>query len=335
MENRRSKSPRYKKLSEDEQILIKDAYISGLSYREIKEKHGYGYGTLSMYLTRLLSKEVLSERQRKRGQFLTEGGREKLRENGRNRIKHSSKILTNPERVLIEILRDEGVGILFPSYIEEMFSVQSDKDGELYSQYPIQRYVCDFVSLSKKTVIRVNGDFWHGNPLLYEGANLSKIQKFNIGRDILCKNYLESEGWIVCDLWETDILWNKERVKNTLRSFNILSSVSQAETPVPDWSETLKSRWFKTSKPVKEKQIAVCPICGVEFCKKQENSKYCSAPCAQKVPPKVEAPPKEILETEVATMTCVSLGKKYGVSDNTIRNWANRYGITQFKQKKR
>jgi len=42
---------------------------------------------------------------------------------------------------------------------------------------------------------------------------------------------------------------------------------------------------------------------------------------------KVIWPSKEILEGEIKEFSMVSLGKKYGVSDNAIRKWCKKYGI--------
>lgn len=42
---------------------------------------------------------------------------------------------------------------------------------------------------------------------------------------------------------------------------------------------------------------------------------------------KVVRPEKEILEKEIKTNTMVSLGKKYGVSDNAVKKWCKSYGI--------
>jgi len=42
---------------------------------------------------------------------------------------------------------------------------------------------------------------------------------------------------------------------------------------------------------------------------------------------KVIRPEKNILEKEIKTNTMVSLGKKYGVSDNAVRKWCKIYGI--------
>ena len=42
---------------------------------------------------------------------------------------------------------------------------------------------------------------------------------------------------------------------------------------------------------------------------------------------KVERPSKEILEKEILNNSMVSIGKKYGVSDNAIRKWCQSYNI--------
>jgi len=42
---------------------------------------------------------------------------------------------------------------------------------------------------------------------------------------------------------------------------------------------------------------------------------------------KVERPSKEDLEKEILNNSMVSIGKKYGVSDNAIRNWCQSYNI--------
>lgn len=42
---------------------------------------------------------------------------------------------------------------------------------------------------------------------------------------------------------------------------------------------------------------------------------------------KIERPAKEILEKEITELSMVSLGKKYGVSDNAVRKWCKCYNI--------
>jgi hypothetical protein len=55
--------------------------------------------------------------------------------------------------------------------------------------------------------------------------------------------------------------------------------------------------------------------------------KYCSIECSHNSSRKVERPSKVELERNILTMSYVAIGKKYGVSDNTIRKWAKSYGI--------
>ena len=66
-----------------------------------------------------------------------------------------------------------------------------------------------------------------------------------------------------------------------------------------------------------------CSFCG----KETKNKKYCSTSCSSKSQQKVVRPPKEELEKEVAYITFVDLGKKYGVTDNAVRKWCRSYGI--------
>lgn len=42
---------------------------------------------------------------------------------------------------------------------------------------------------------------------------------------------------------------------------------------------------------------------------------------------KVERPSKNDLQQDVSTMAMTAVGKKYGVTDNTIRKWCKAYGI--------
>ena len=66
-----------------------------------------------------------------------------------------------------------------------------------------------------------------------------------------------------------------------------------------------------------------CKNCG----KKTTNKKYCSPKCYRISSRKVNRPSKKQLEKDIKTMTWVSIGRKYGVSDNAIRKWAKQYNI--------
>lgn len=70
-----------------------------------------------------------------------------------------------------------------------------------------------------------------------------------------------------------------------------------------------------------------CKQCGVEFTPWSRKRKYCSEDCSQKSQRKCERPKKEELEKMISEMSWVEIGRKYNVSDNTIRKWAKKYII--------
>ncbi|PIS11793.1 MAG: hypothetical protein COT73_02000 [Bdellovibrio sp. CG10_big_fil_rev_8_21_14_0_10_47_8] len=70
----------------------------------------------------------------------------------------------------------------------------------------------------------------------------------------------------------------------------------------------------------------MCPECKKEF-RGQKRRKYCSTECSRKAHRKVERPSKEVLQKEIETTSILATGRKYGVSDNTVRKWARAYGI--------
>lgn len=77
-----------------------------------------------------------------------------------------------------------------------------------------------------------------------------------------------------------------------------------------------------------------CLICNTQIFGKRKK-KYCSTACYHKSRKgkdnlycrKVERPSKEVLELEIKTNSFLSLGRKYGVSDNAIRKWCRSYKI--------
>jgi len=68
----------------------------------------------------------------------------------------------------------------------------------------------DFVFRSKKTVVFIDSDFWHGHKtrLIMPKTNLSywrqKIQR-NKKRDKIVNSALRKEGWKIIRIWEHDI----------------------------------------------------------------------------------------------------------------------------------
>lgn len=71
------------------------------------------------------------------------------------------------------------------------------------------------------------------------------------------------------------------------------------------------------------KPTGKCPTCQTDVF----NTKYCSTMCAQDGLRRAERPSKEELAQLIETTSFVQIGKKYGVSDNAVRKWANHYGL--------
>ena len=87
----------------------------------------------------------------------------------------------------------------------------------------LRKYFVDFYLPDYKAIIEVNGDYWHINPNIYDldGNDDNKItltsQQQEILKntdDTLRKNELESYGYKVFVLWETDIHENLDELMN-------------------------------------------------------------------------------------------------------------------------
>lgn len=66
-----------------------------------------------------------------------------------------------------------------------------------------------------------------------------------------------------------------------------------------------------------------CPVCQATVSK----DKYCSQACFYQSQRKANRPDKQTLEALIKTNTWRAIAKLYGVTDNTIKNWANKYNI--------
>lgn len=78
-----------------------------------------------------------------------------------------------------------------------------------------------------------------------------------------------------------------------------------------------------------------CALCGDVFVPRTRKQRYCSQACGmrhdngRRAPKpknrKVERPSYEELMADVASMSFVAIGRKYGVSDNAVRKWIRWY----------
>lgn len=82
--------------------------------------------------------------------------------------------------------------------------------------YPQPNFMCE-----KKTIIEVDGDWWHGNPIRFPIPN--QMQKEQIEEDACRNEELRAAGFNVIRLWETDIK------KMSLDSFKAILNINKKE----------------------------------------------------------------------------------------------------------
>ena len=66
------------------------------------------------------------------------------------------------------------------------------------------------------------------------------------------------------------------------------------------------------------KRVIFCPVCG----KETTNKKYCSDACFKFSLRVVKRPDRDTLKQDLSEMSWCAVGRKYGVTDNTVRKWA-------------
>lgn len=329
-----------KKIINDEEILR--LYKEGLSYSEVKDKTGACYHRIAKIVKGIRSRKEARDIVVKKGKWkLSERGRDSLSRHAKKSCQKYGKVWTKPEQEFKNILNSIGIGVKFSNDIKKMFGVIDDENPTVYFQYPLQRYVCDFVDINNKTIYAVNGDFWHANPLLYDHNNLTKIQKHNVHHDKNRKIYLQDKGWMIVDIWESEIEWNKELVIEKIwasRKKANPSALHAEDTRIVtsdahlDWSEKVKALWFRKPKGRPSKrQEKICIVCNKKFvangARQIDRQKFCTLSCYKVSCRKISWPPKEELIKDIESMSFSAIGRKYGVSDNTIRKWAKFYKI--------
>lgn len=181
------------------------------------------------------------------------------------------------------------------SYPEKYFSEVFEKENiKVERYYYIGLYELDFCIPEKKIDIEIDGDQHYDDKKVLESDKRRTI-------------YLEDNGWDIIRIRWSD--YNKlshdeklEFIKNLKKYVDNLIN----EKPTID---------------KKEKNGYNLCECGN---KKWKTSKSC-VDCSKKLQRKVERPTLEQLKNDVEELGYLGSGKKYGVSDNSIRKWIKLY----------
>ena len=80
-----------------------------------------------------------------------------------------------------------------------------DLTARFEEEFHLKYYSLDFSFPDQKIAIECQGTFFHVDPRFYPRGPENKIQRRNFGRDKAKKKYLDKHGWILIELWETEI----------------------------------------------------------------------------------------------------------------------------------
>lgn len=112
------------------------------------------------------------------------------------------------------------------------------------------------------------------------------------------------------------------RTNNKLSNLRLLCPNCHAQT------ETYCKGASNSSQNKKNYSTSLCHNCNKEFCRKEENQKFCSVQCvgahSRQTPPVSKSKLVQLLKDH----SFVFVGKMYDVSDNTVRKWCVKYSIS-------
>jgi len=125
---------------------------------------------------------------------------------------------TNEEKeIIIRRLNDAMIQVRKPTKIElKMVDYLSKLDIEFIKNFRIKNFLVDFYLPNNNLVIECDGDYWHANPLIYEGKELDKIQLKNRNRDRKKEEMLIKSNINLVRFWEFDIKNHFESVEQKL-----------------------------------------------------------------------------------------------------------------------
>lgn len=117
--------------------------------------------------------------------------------------KKMSKKLTSPEKAFQSILKKNGVSYQL--------------------QYILKNKIFDYYLPDTKTLVEIQGDYWHGNPEVYE--SFSGYQKYIKKRDVDKKNIALGMGYNFVEFWEKDLKENKSSIVEELKTLEIIKKI--------------------------------------------------------------------------------------------------------------
>jgi very-short-patch-repair endonuclease/glycerol-3-phosphate cytidylyltransferase-like family protein len=218
-----------------------------------------------------------------------------LSEESKRKISESRKkyLLENPDKVPYKLNHSSK-----ESYPEKYFTELFEKEKiKVEKSFRIGLYELDFCILDKKIDIEIDGEQHYLD---------KKITKSDIKRT----KYLEENGWDIIR-----IRWSDYKKMSFIEKSNYISEFKKYVEKIINEKPTVK--FIRVHK---KHGVDICE-CGKE---KSKKSKKCSI-CQHIKYRKTERPPYDQLLKEIEESNYTAVGRKYGVSDNTIRKWIKYY----------
>lgn len=217
------------------------------------------------------------------------GKTRKVSNETRKKISESRKryLIKNPDKVpyLLNHSRKE-------SYPEKYFTKVFDKRNlNLTKGYKIWLYELDFCILNKKIDIEIDGDQHYSDKKIVES-------------DKRRNKYLEKRGWSIIRIKWSD--YQKMTTESKIKYIDdLVSYINGLISEKPEFEIPDTNKYCKCGKKI-WKSSYICKVCS-------NNNK------------REKRPTYEILTTEVKKNGYTATGRKYGVSDNSIRKWIRNY----------
>ncbi len=207
------------------------------------------------------------------------------------------------------------------SFAEVFRKLNKAKSGDSYKV--IKRYI------EKNDIDYSHFDPWKNNALNIKNNEKPIEYWLNINTSInssKLKTKLYNKGLKQreCEMCSQGEDWNGEKMSLILDHINGISNDNRLENlqiVCPNCNATLPTH-CRGSKGLEEKvEVKYYCECGNT---KSKYSKKCLE-CSNKIQRKVERPPYNILLNEIKNLGYTGTGRKYGVSDNSIRKWKKTY----------
>ena len=138
-----------------------------------------------------------------------------------------------------------------------------------------------------------------------------------------------------CELCGQGELWHGRRMSLILDHLNGVhddNRLANLRIICPNCNATLETHCGRKNRLPRDPRP--CLHCGTPFLPRSDRHRFCSRACGQRAPRpggprpatrRVDRPPYEQLLREIEDLGYLAVGRKYGVSDNAIREWRLAY----------